>query len=184
MRTLPPQASGTAPSNPAPSARSTSPNCPPSETATSATDAVGASFALPASRPAPSGSATAKVTSSKTDPAKIPSASRGSRVSSSRSGRAGCSHRIPGTPAPPNWLPSVTVVVRQPGSHRSQSGISPLSSDRMNRIYRMDPVHLVHPVHPVRNPEPFLSSGVVGQDRVAGGWFPSLSWVVRQPGSH
>jgi hypothetical protein len=45
-------------------------------------------------------------------------------------------------------------------------------------------MHPVHLVHPVQNPEPFLLSGVVGQDRVAGGWLPSLTWVVRQPSSH
>ena len=46
---------------------------------------------------------------------------------------------------------------------------------------RMDPVHSGHPV---QNPEPSLSSRVVDYDLVAGGWLPSLTWVVRQPGGH
>ena len=93
------------------------------------------------------------------------------RTGASRHAGWRCGHR--------RWLaPVADLGVRQPRSQRSQTGTSPLSSDRMNRIYRMVPIlgsariNPVHPVHPVQNPESVFPSGSVCQDWRAGSFPP------------
>jgi hypothetical protein len=51
-----------------------------------------------------------------------------------------------------SWAAAIAhFYVRQPRSRQGQTGTSPLSSDRMNRIYRMVPImggDRMDPVHP------------------------------------